>query len=280
MTPRPEGRDILGAPVAAAPSREQRRRIIREGLVIGAVTGAYGTSFGAVAVAAGFSPLQACALSLLMFTGGSQFAMVGTVAAGGTPMAGAATAALLGLRNAFYGLRLAPLLRPVGLRRLGAAHLVIDESAAMGAAHGGAGGPLAFWATGLSVFIGWNAMTLVGALGATAIDDPRVLGLDVAGPAAFVVLARAQMGSSGARASGRELIHRVAAWRRAPQPWVVALVAALLALASAPMVAAGIPILVAAGVAVVGGWRPARAEPCDGSEGPLPSGPSPPAGGR
>lgn len=214
-----------------------------------------------------------------MFTGGSQFAMVGTVASGGAPMAGAATAAVLGSRNAFYGFGLAPLLRPTGARRLAAAHLVIDESAAMGSAHRGAGGRLAFWTTGLSVFVGWNAMTLVGALGATAIDDPRVLGLDVAGPAAFVVLVRAQMGTSGARASGRHLARRVVAWRRAPQPWVVALVAALLALASAPFVPAGIPILVAAGVAVVGGWRPAHADQLDGSEGRPPSEP-PPGGGR
>jgi predicted branched-subunit amino acid permease len=213
---------------------ERRRGILRDAAGIGAVTGAYWVSYGAVAVAAGLSPAQACALSVLMFTGGSQFAMVGTVAGGGEPFAGAATAALLGVRNAFYGLRLSPVLQVRGLRRLGAAHLVIDESAAMAVAQPEPeGARLGFWATGLAVFVGWNVMTLVGALGADALDDPGVLGLDVAGPAAFVALL-------SPRLRGRE-------------PWAVALVAAVLAVAAAPLVPAGVPVLVAAGVALVAG---------------------------
>lgn len=216
--------------------------MLRDAVAIGAVTGAYGTSFGAVAVAAGLSPPQACALSLLMFTGGSQFALVGTVAGGGHPLAGAATAVLLGVRNAFYGLRLSPLLQVRGGRRLAAAHLVIDESTAMGTAQDEpAAGRLAFWATGLAVFGGWNLMTLVGALGADALDDPGVLGLDVAGPAAFVALL-------APRLQGRE-------------PWAVALVAAALAVAAAPLVPAGVPVLLAAAVALAAGLRRTRAHP-------------------
>ena len=101
------------------------RPIVRDGLGIGIATGAYGLSFGALASAAGLSLPQACALSLLMFTGASQFAFVGLI--GGGAAAAVATALLLGSRNALYGLRLAPHLRPRPL----AAHLVIDESAAM-----------------------------------------------------------------------------------------------------------------------------------------------------
>lgn len=211
------------------------------------MTGAYGISFGAVAVAAGLSPVQACALSLLMFTGGSQFAMVGTIAGGGGAWAGAATAALLGVRNALYGLELTTILglqrgeHASGprwwLRRIGGAQLVIDESSAMGVAQPTASlGRLGFWATGISVFVGWNAMTLVGAVGASALDDPGVLGLDVAGPAAFVALV-------APRLTGRE-------------PWTVALMAAGLALAAAPLVPAGVPVLIAAAVALVAGLRP------------------------
>jgi predicted branched-subunit amino acid permease len=220
----------------------ERRAIVTDALTIGAVTGAYGGSFGAVAVAAGLSPAQACALSLLMFTGGSQFAMVGTIAGGGGAWAGAATAALLGARNAFYGLELAPMLRLRGARRMAGAHLVIDESSAMGVAQPTPElGRLGFWATGAAVFVGWNAMTLVGAVGASALDDPGALGLDVAGPAAFVALL-------APRLAGRE-------------PWVVALLAAGLALAAAPLVPAGVPVLVAAAVAMVAGLRPRPAPP-------------------
>lgn len=207
---------------------------MRAALGIGGVTGAYGASFGAVAVAAGLNPLQACTLSLLMFTGGSQFAMVGTIAGGGQPLAGAATAALLGARNAFYGLRLAPILQVRGVRRIGAAQLVIDESAAMGVAQPSVrAGRLGFWATGLSVFVGWNVMTLVGALGASALDDPGVLGLDVAGPAAFVALLSPRL-------------HR-------RQSWIIAIGAALVAVAAAPLTPAGVPVLLAGLVAVGAG---------------------------
>ncbi len=214
-----------------------RRSVITGALAIGGVTGAYGISFGAVAVAAGLSPVQACALSLLMFTGGSQFAMVGTIAGGGGAWPGAATAALLGVRNAFYGLELGAILRLRGLRRIGGAQLVIDESAAMGVAQPTPElGRVGFWATGAAVYVGWNAMTLVGAVGASALEDPGVLGLDVAGPAAFVALL-------APRLTGRE-------------PWAVALVAAALALATAPLVPAGVPVIVAAAVALVAGLRP------------------------
>src|SRR4051812_32836185 len=104
-----------------------RRGIVRDGLAVGVATGAYGLSFGALATAAGMSVWQACAMSLLMFTGASQFALVGVLASGGAALSGAAAAVLLGVRNGLYGLRLAPLLRWRGLRRAAAAHLVIDE---------------------------------------------------------------------------------------------------------------------------------------------------------
>ena len=96
----------------------ERSGIVRDGLGVGIATGTYGISFGAVAVAAGLSVAQTCALSLLMFTGASQFALVGVLAAGGTPLSGALTALLLGTRNTLYGLRLAPLLNWSGARRV------------------------------------------------------------------------------------------------------------------------------------------------------------------
>lgn len=87
------------------------------------------------------------ATSALMFTGASQFAMVAVLGAGGGALSAAATATLLGTRNAFYGLRLSSVLRVGGARRLLAAHLTIDESAAMAFGHsephnaGGRSGP-------------------------------------------------------------------------------------------------------------------------------------------
>ncbi len=217
-----------------------RTSIIRDALGVGVATGAYAISFGAIAVAAGLNFAQAMALSLLMFTGGSQFALVGVIAGGGNPLAGAATAILLGSRNALYGLRLAPLLKVRGWRRWGAAQLVIDESTAMSLGRTSErAARLGFYATGLAVFVLWNLGTLAGSLGANALQDPSVFGLDAAASGAFLALL-------GPRLRGRE-------------PWAVAALAALVAVLAVPFVPAGVPVLLAALVAVAVGFTPAPA---------------------
>ena len=107
------------------------RSIVRDGIAVGIATGAYGISFGAVSVASGLDVWQSCALSLLVFTGASQFALVGVIGAGGSPLFGAVSGLLLGTRNTLYGLKVAPMLGFRGARKAAAAHLVIDESSAM-----------------------------------------------------------------------------------------------------------------------------------------------------
>jgi 4-azaleucine resistance transporter AzlC len=220
-------------------SAADRRAIIRDGIAVGVATGAYGISFGAIAVAAGLSVLQACALSALMFTGASQFAFVGVVAAGGAPVAGAATALLLGSRNTLYGLRLATQLGLRGVRRVAGAQLVIDESTAMAVTRDSpADARLGFFATGLSVFVFWNLATLAGAIGGQTLGDPQDYGLDAAVGAAFLALL-------WPRLSGR-------------RNRVIAVLAFGVAVALVPVVPAGVPVLAAALVAVVAGFREAR----------------------
>lgn len=166
-----------------------------------------------------------------MFSGASQFALVGVIGAGGGVGAAATTAILLGTRNAFYGLGLSAILRVHGLRRLLAAQLVIDESSAMAVARDDpALARLAFWATGTSVFGLWNLATLVGAVGVQALADPLTLGLDAAAPAAFVALLAPRL--------------------RGLRPWAIALAAGVLALALTPFVPAGVPVLAAAVLAM------------------------------
>ena len=167
----------------------ERAAIIRDGLGVGIATGAYGISFGAVSVAAGLSVAQTCVLSLLMFTGASQFALIGVAAAGGPPASGAVTALLLGTRNTLYGLRLAPLLGWTGWRRTAAAHLLIDESTAMSVTRESrSAARVGFLTTGVAIFVLWNLFTLVGAVAGSAIGDPRAYGLDAAVGAAFLAL--------------------------------------------------------------------------------------------
>jgi 4-azaleucine resistance transporter AzlC len=219
-------------------SRE-RAAIIRDGLGVGLATGAYGISFGAVAVAAGLSVLQACVLSLLVFTGASQFALVGVLASGGAPLAGTLTALLLGTRNTLYGLRLAPTLGWTGWRRGAAAHLLIDESTAMALVRATpTTARVGFLSTGLAVFIFWNLATLGGALAGTALGDPRTYGLDAAVGGAFLALVWPRLRTRTNR--------------------VVALAAAAVALGMVPLSPAGVPVLAAAGVAVVAGLLTGR----------------------
>lgn len=204
-----------------------RRGIVRDALGIGIATGAYALSFGAISTTAGLSLLQTCALSALMFTGASQFALVGVVGAGGSVWAGAATAALLGSRNALYGLRLASLLDARGWRWPAASHFVIDETTAMAIARDAPEvSRYAFWATGFSVFAFWNLGTLIGALATHALPDPKVLGFDAAPPAAFLAL----------------LAPRI----RSREPLAIALASGVVALLLLPFVPAGVPLLVVA----------------------------------
>jgi predicted branched-subunit amino acid permease len=176
-------------------------------------------------------------LSLLMFSGGSQFAFIGVVGAGGAAGAAVATAALVGVRNALYGPQVAPLIQVGGPRRLLAAQLTIDESTAVATAQRD---PLAaragFWWAGGGVFVLWNAFTLVGALLGGAAGDPRRYGLDAAAAAAF-------LGLVWPRLSGP----------RAAQTRFVAGAAVVVALATTPLLPAGVPVLLAATVALLVG---------------------------
>jgi predicted branched-subunit amino acid permease len=176
-------------------------------------------------------------LSSVMFTGGSQFALVLVLGSGGGWPAAAGSAAMLGSRNAFYGPRIADLLdRPRGWRRLLVAQVTIDETAAMALGQEERDAArLAFWSTAVSVFALWNLGTLVGALGAALLPDPKALGLDAAAPAAFLALLAPRL--------------------RSREPWLVALAGATVALALVPVVPAGVPIIVAALVAVAAGLR-------------------------
>jgi predicted branched-subunit amino acid permease len=210
----------------------------RDSLSVSFTVGAYGVAFGAAAVANGFSVLQSCLLSLLTFSGASQFAVIGVIGAGGSAISGIATASLLGFRNGLYGVLMAPILKVRGFKRLVAAHITIDESTGVSLSQE-ARGPEAmregFWLTGFGVFIFWNLFTLAGALGAKAMGDPSAWGLDAAVPAAFLGLVWPRLKSSTDK--------------------TLAIIAAIFAIATTPFLPAGLPIIGTAVIAVIAGLR-------------------------
>lgn len=208
---------------------------VKMGLSIAVATGLYGLSFGALGVAAGLGVWQTMALSLLMFTGGSQFAFIGVVAGGGAGPAAFGAATLLGVRNVVYGMQLNRMLRPTGWRKLLAAQVTIDESAATAAGQVDADEQRrGFWSAGLGIFILWNVFTLAGALLGDALGDPRRWGLDGAAVAAFLGLLWPRL--------------------RQREPVALAVVCGLATVLAMPWVPPGIPILLAALVAAVWGW--------------------------
>ncbi len=210
------------APAAARADRD----VVRDALGVGVAVGLSGFAFGVTSTGDGLSVPQTCALSLLVFTGASQFALVGALGAGGAPVAAAAGAFFLGVRNAFYGLRLSELLKLPRALRPAAAQWVIDETSAVAFAQPDRrAARLGFTVTGATLYLLWNLSTLLGALGATALGDPDRWGLDAAGPAVFLALLAPM-------AKGRT------------ERWTAGL-AVVLALGALPLLPAGLPVLVA-----------------------------------
>lgn len=208
---------------------------VRMGLSIAAAVGVYGISFGALSVAAGLTVWQTSALSLLMFTGGSQFAFIAVIAGGGTGAAAWAAASLLGVRNGVYGMQLKALLRPEPRHIPLMAQLTIDESMATASAQDDHDERVrGFWTSGVGVFVMWNTFTVIGALGGNALGDPARWGLDGAAVAAF-------LGLLWPRLAGRD-------------PVAIAVIAAVATIVMVPAVEPGIPVLIAAGVTALAWW--------------------------
>jgi predicted branched-subunit amino acid permease len=211
---------------------------LRDSLSVSITVGAYGTAFGAAAVANGFSLVQTCLLSLLTFSGASQFAVIGVLGAGGGAISGIATASLLGIRNGVYGVIMAPRLKVKGLKRIIAAQITIDESTAVALGQEVRGEKAmrqGFWLTGFGVFLFWNLFTVAGALGAQAMGDIRAWGLDSAVPAAFFGLVWPRLKTKRDR--------------------ILAVSCVVFALVMTPILPAGLPIIATAFIAIAVGLR-------------------------
>lgn len=220
-------------------SDPELREVAVASVTLGAIVGVFGVVFGVGAVSAGGTIAQACAMSLLVFTGASQFTAVSVVDGGGTTGSALGSAMLLAARNGVYGLTMAAHLDGSFLRRLLAAQLTIDESTAMATAQDTAAHRrAAFWITGGSVYVFWNLGTVVGALAGSAID-PATFGLDAAFPAGFVAMVAPHFRTPSGRRAG--------------------LLGGLVCLVTIPFVPVGLSILCAAVAVLVGIPEPERA---------------------
>jgi len=231
-------------PLAEEFRAKHLRQARSQGIQVALAVSLYGFSFGALAVALGFSVGQTMVLSLLMFSGASQFAFIGIIASGGVAAAGAAIAAsgMLGVRNGLYALRLSPIIGPGFAKRALAAQVTVDESTAVAVAqtdvesqrHG-------FWTTAIVLYVGWNLTTLLGAIVGDQIGDVRAWGLDAMAAAAFLGLV----------------------WPRlvAGEPRAIALGAGVITLVLIPVTPAGVPILAVAVTAILTALYRHRVDP-------------------
>ena len=187
----------------------------------------FGLSFGVLAVSAGASVLQSCAMSLLIFTGASQMSAVSVIATGGSAASAFGGAVLLSGRNAVYGLAMAPVLRGSSLpsRLLGAQWVIDETTAVVSAEEDEATRRTAFWISGTILYACWNLGTFLGALLGSSIN-PSDFGLDVAFPVMFTAM--------------------VASHLRTKQGRLAALFGAVAAVVLAPFMPIGLPILVSA----------------------------------
>lgn len=226
---------------------------VSEVAAVAVALSAFGLSYGVLAVAAGMSPALTVLSSFIVFGGGSQFAFIGVLAAGGNPMAGAVSGLLLNLRFIAFGLAISPQLPRASIgRRALDSYLIIDESVGLGLAAKAGQVARRFRLVGLSVFVAWTSSTAIGAYGGQLLGDPEVLGLDAALPAGFLAL--------------------LVPWLRQRDGRVAALLGAAVALALTPIAPPGVPIIAAGLGAVV-----AMALPATPRVGAGPSEATPPA---
>jgi predicted branched-subunit amino acid permease len=198
---------------------------LRDALALAAAVGVVGVSFGALAAAAGVPPVLTVALSLLVFAGGAQFLVVAVVAAGGGAPAAVIAGLLLNARHVPFGLAVAGTVGDSWPARLVGAHIMVDETVAFSRARGnGRRARTAYWLCGALLFTFWNAGTVLGLLGGSAVPDPDAFGIDAAFPAALLALLLPSLRKADAQRVG--------------------LAAAALALLATPFLPPGLPVIV------------------------------------
>lgn len=226
-----------GAPKSAggqggSPGVEPFRRGLRAGLPYALANAVVAISFGVLARGVGFSAIGAVVMSAVVFAGSAQFAAVSVIAAGGGIPAAVGAATLVHSRFLPMGIALAPSLPGGPLRRAAAGQTVVDASWVMANRGDGTFDRHFLYGASAIQYVGWLCGTVLGAVAGGVLGDPDVLGLDAVFPAFFLALLVRELRDRRSRA--------------------VAAASGLLALALIPVAPAGVPVLAASALALVG----------------------------
>ncbi|MEV5834391.1 AzlC family ABC transporter permease [Nocardia sp. NPDC052112] len=187
--------------------------------------GLIGVSYGATAVTSGFPLWVPIVLGVVVLAGGAEFLFIGIMAAGGSPVAAILAGLLVNARHLPYGLSVPDVVGTGWRRRIGV-HVMNDESVALALAQPDVTRRrAAYWVSGLGVLIAWPGGAAIGALIAAVVPDTGAIGLDAVFPAVLLSLIMPALRARGTLRA--------------------ALLGATAAVASAPFLPAGMPVLVA-----------------------------------
>lgn len=203
----------------------------RAGLPLALPTLALGISFGVLSRPV-IGPVASIVMSVVVFSGGAQFATVSVLAAGGAALPALAAGVLVNARLLAMGFALGPFLRGGPLRRLVQAQPLVDASFVIAARDDGSFDPERLFGATLPQVSSWMAGTAIGVLGGAVLGDPRSIGLD----AVFVAFYLA-------------LLWEAADRRRT---LLAAALGAAVAIALMPFAPVGVPIVAASAAALIG----------------------------
>ncbi len=192
----------------------------------------FGVAYGVLAVAAGMGVVAPIVMSATTFAGAAQFAAASVLRDGGSVLAAVAAAVLLNARYLAISVSVAPAFRGSRLRRLLEGQLIVDESWAIAQVGGGRIDRRVLVGAGLLLFPCWVGGTALGVFGGDLLGDPKRLGLDAAFPALFLALLATLLVS-----------------RRA---LLAAAMGGLTALVLLPLTPAGVPVIAASAVSLLG----------------------------
>jgi 4-azaleucine resistance transporter AzlC len=171
-------------------------------------------------------------MSATTFAGSAQFAAASVIRDGGSVLAAVAAAVLLNARYLAIGVATAPAFEGSRLRRFFESQLIVDEAWAVAQVGGGRIDRRLLVGAGLLLYPCWVGGTALGVFGGDILGDPKRFGLDAAFPALFLVL-----------------LLTLTVSRRAI---LAAVAGGLIALVLLPIAPAGVPVIAAGAVCLVG----------------------------
>jgi predicted branched-subunit amino acid permease len=207
---------------------------MRSALPIVLPTVALGVSFGIVARPI-MGPVAPIAMSILVFSGGAQFAALSVLLSGGAAIAAISAGMLMNARWLPMSLAITPSLHGGRLRRSAEAQAIVDASFVISDRGDGTFDRGLLIGATVPQAISWISGTVIGVVAAGSIHDPNALGLDAVFPAFYLALLLRE-------SSGRRAYEAMA-------------LAAIITIGLTTFAPPGVPVIVASSAALLGLWR-------------------------